>query len=40
MFARNQKHAEFIVERFDKLYPEHRGDFARVITHRSTARST
>lgn len=33
VFARNKKHAEFIVERFDKLYPEHGGEFARVITH-------
>ncbi|WP_433228782.1 DEAD/DEAH box helicase family protein [Actinomadura formosensis] len=33
VFARNKKHAAFIVERFDTLYPEHRGDFARVITH-------
>ncbi|MFD0901502.1 DEAD/DEAH box helicase family protein [Actinomadura sediminis] len=36
IFARNQKHADFIVTRFDKLYPEHRGDFARVITHGMT----
>ncbi|QXJ22443.1 DEAD/DEAH box helicase family protein [Actinomadura graeca] len=36
IFARNNKHAEFIAERFDKLYPEHRGDFARVITHDKT----
>lgn len=35
VFARNQKHAEFIVERFDKLYPEQGGEFARVITHRT-----
>lgn len=33
VFARNKKHAEFIVERFDKLYLEHGGEFARVITH-------
>ncbi|TYK53290.1 DEAD/DEAH box helicase family protein [Actinomadura decatromicini] len=33
IFARSKKHAEFIVKRFDLLYPEHRGDFARVITH-------
>ncbi len=34
IFARNNNHAEFIVERFNTLYPEHRGEFARVITHR------
>ena len=33
VFARNVKHAEFIVERFDTLYPEHGGELARVITH-------
>ncbi len=33
IFARNKKHAEFIVKRFDTLYPEHQGGFARVITH-------
>ncbi len=31
VFARSKKHAEFIVERFDANYPEHRGAFARVI---------
>lgn len=34
VFARNQRHAEFIVERFNKLYPEHGGEFARVIIHK------
>ncbi|ROR92595.1 DEAD/DEAH box helicase family protein [Nocardioides aurantiacus] len=33
VFAKNQKHAEFIRERFDLNYPEHAGHFARVITH-------
>ena len=33
IFAKNQKHAEFISERFDLNYPEHAGHFARVITH-------
>jgi type I restriction enzyme R subunit len=33
IFARNTRHAEFIAERFNALYPEHRGEFARVITH-------
>src|SRR6266567_152639 len=29
----NNKHAEFIVDRFNKIYPEQPGDFARVITY-------
>lgn len=33
IFAQNNKHAEFIAERFNKIYPEHQGDFAQVITH-------
>lgn len=33
IFAVNQKHAEFIADRFDAAYPEHKGVFARVITH-------
>jgi type I restriction enzyme R subunit len=35
IFARNSRHAEFIADRFNVLYPEHRGDFARVITHQT-----
>lgn len=35
VFARNQRHAEFIVERFNRLYPEHGGEFARVISHKT-----
>ena len=31
IFAVNQKHANFIVERFNKLYPEYRGKFAEAI---------
>jgi type I restriction enzyme R subunit len=31
VFAKNQDHARFIVERFDKAYPHHAGVFARVI---------
>ncbi|GMV27627.1 MAG: hypothetical protein AMXMBFR58_36580 [Phycisphaerae bacterium] len=31
IFARNHKHAEFIVERFDKNYPKYKGKFAQVI---------
>src|SRR5215218_6161542 len=33
IFAKNQRHAEFIAERFDIQYPEYAGHFARVITH-------
>ncbi|MFB2585850.1 DEAD/DEAH box helicase family protein [Herbiconiux liukaitaii] len=35
VFAKNQKHAEFIQKRFDYAYPELAGSFARVITHAS-----
>lgn len=31
IFAKNHNHAEFIVERFDKLYPQYSGNFALVI---------
>jgi type I restriction enzyme R subunit len=31
IFAKNQPHARFIVERFDKAYPHYAGSFARVI---------
>jgi type I restriction enzyme R subunit len=31
IFARTKKHAEFIVERFNKNYPHHKGKFAEVI---------
>ena len=33
IFAKNQKHAEFIEKRFNIAYPEFAGQFARVITH-------
>lgn len=33
VFAANQEHARFIVERFDANYPHYRGEFARTITH-------
>ncbi|HIT02896.1 MAG TPA: DEAD/DEAH box helicase family protein [Candidatus Caccocola faecipullorum] len=29
VFAQNKDHAEFVVERFNKLYPQYRGRFAR-----------
>lgn len=32
VFAKNQRHAEFIQKRFDANYPEYRGAFARTIT--------
>ncbi len=31
IFAKNQRHAEYVVERFDANYPKHKGSFARVI---------
>jgi len=31
IFAKNHDHAAFIAERFDKNYPEYKGDFARLI---------
>ena len=33
IFAKNQTHAEFIVERFDVNYPRYRGTFTRAIHH-------
>ena len=33
IFAKNNQHAEFIAERFDRNYPNFRGHFARVITY-------
>jgi type I restriction enzyme, R subunit len=33
IFAKNQAHAEFIVERFDANYPKFKGAFARAIHH-------
>ncbi len=33
IFAKNRDHAQFIAQRFDLQYPEHAGQFARVITH-------
>ncbi|SHH49478.1 DEAD/DEAH box helicase family protein [Tepidibacter thalassicus] len=33
IFAKNHKHAQRIVERFDKLYPEYKGNYARVIDY-------
>jgi type I restriction enzyme, R subunit len=40
IFARNHKHAEFIVDRFDANYPHLKGSFARVIdSHDNYAQS-
>ncbi|MEL4356457.1 MULTISPECIES: DEAD/DEAH box helicase family protein [unclassified Luteococcus] len=33
IFAKNQQHADFIQQRFDLGWPQHAGQFARVITH-------
>lgn len=33
IFAKNQRHADFIGERFDANYPQYKGGFARAITH-------
>jgi len=35
LFAKNQRHAEFIEARFDVNYPEQRGNLARIITYAS-----
>ncbi len=31
IFAANHKHAQYIEERFDKLYPQYKGSFAKII---------
>ena len=35
IFAKNNDHADFIVERFNINYPEHKGHFARVVTYKT-----
>ena len=35
IFAKNQRHAEFVAERFDANYPQWKGEFARVITNKT-----
>ncbi|MBB4842161.1 type I restriction enzyme R subunit [Paucibacter oligotrophus] len=35
VFAKNNGHADFIVERFNLNYPQHKGHFARVITYKT-----
>jgi len=36
IFAKNNKHAEFIAQRFDANYPQYKGEFARVITYQQS----
>jgi type I restriction enzyme R subunit len=36
IFARNNRHAEFIEERFNVNYPQYNGHFARIITYKTT----
>ncbi|MDF2650444.1 MAG: hypothetical protein K0Q73_6249 [Paenibacillus sp.] len=33
IFAQNKRHAEYIVERFNKLYPQYKGGFAKRVTY-------
>ncbi|GIP22906.1 DEAD/DEAH box helicase family protein [Paenibacillus sp. J22TS3] len=41
IFAQNKKHADFIVKRFNKLYPQYNGAFAkRIISEDNYAQST
>lgn len=35
IFAKNNAHAEFIADRFNLNFPEYKGHFARVITHKT-----
>src|SRR5262249_10538663 len=35
IFAKTQQHAVFIAARFDLMYPQYGGEFARVITHQT-----
>jgi type I restriction enzyme, R subunit len=35
IFAKNNDHAEFIYERFNANYPHYKGEFARIITHKT-----
>ncbi|MBL0163845.1 MAG: DEAD/DEAH box helicase family protein [Xanthomonadales bacterium] len=35
LFAKNQKHADFIAERFNANYPHYKGEFARVVTYKT-----
>ncbi len=33
IFAQNNRHAQYLIERFDKLYPQYKGEFAKKITY-------
>jgi len=33
IFAQNKKHAQYIIERFDKLYPQYKGGFAKRVVY-------
>lgn len=33
IFAQNKRHAEFIIERFNKLYPKYKGTFSQRVVH-------
>jgi type I restriction enzyme R subunit len=35
VFAKNNAHADFIAERFDRNYPHYKGAFARVVTYKT-----
>jgi type I restriction enzyme R subunit len=35
IFAKNNDHAKFIYERFNANYPHYKGEFARIITHKT-----
>lgn len=35
IFAKNNPHAQFIYDRFNANYPHYRGEFARIITHKT-----
>jgi len=40
IFAQNKRHAQYIIERFDKLYPQYHGSFAkRIVSDDSYAQS-
>lgn len=36
IFAKNNDHAEFIAERFNTNFPHYKGEFARVVTYKTT----
>lgn len=40
LFAKNQDHAKYIVERFDANYPQYKGTFARAITYQTAFAQT